>query len=244
MHWNDLILIVISVLTGVIIAYYFAARLKIEIEQTNTILLKTGFSDFGIRLLFEGKEYDRPLVVYDLQIVNRGNRDITESDVIRDITLAVPDGFQIIKVVPSNENIIEIGYIKEITATNIVFKLDSIKKGEKFKFQAFLVYNDYRESKNDFVAPAFNVKGRIKNLASLRYYDKPPTNRLSITLMFISFLLAMTFYIMTLISDSFGGMLSALTGIKAVDKFIPLLGALLIMIIPTLLNKLFKWLFP
>ena len=244
MQWGDLLLVLISILTGVIITYYFTARLRVEIEQLNTILLKTGFTDFGIRLLFEGKEYDRPLVVYDLQVINRGNRDITNSDVIRNITLSVPDGFQIIKVVPSPDNILDIGSIEKVTERNIDFKLESIKKGEKFKFQVFLVFEDFKENKSDFVAPPFSVKGRIKNLTSLRYYDKPPTNRLSVTLLFISFLLAMVFYILTLTYGPFRVAVNSFTGINELDKFISILGALLIMVIPVLVNKLFRWLFP
>lgn len=240
----ELIKIIIPLVIGGLITYYYTKRAKLEVEELNTILLKTGIEDFGIKLLLDNEQYDKPLVVYDIQIINRGNRDISYHDVERNIKLLPPDGLRIIKSVSSKENNPDIGTVEKEKDSSIVFNLKSIKKNEKIKFQVFAVFDAYQGKEDDFVAPKLKISGRIRNIDTINYYNKPPLRRINYFILLMSPFLAIAFYLLVLFVEPLKSFLESIVKIESLFRFIPIVGALLIMGIPILINMLIRKIFP
>jgi len=244
MDWYTIVVFFLSLIIGGLITYYYTARAKLEVEELNTILLKTGIADFGIKLLLDDIEYDKPLVVYDLQLINRGNRDISKDDIEKNIKLIVPEGYRIIKVVESKENNPDIGEVKIDEDHLININLKSIKKNENIKFQAFLVYENFKGKEDDFIAPKMKITCRIRNIGIIKYYNRPPIHRINRLVFLISTLLGLTFYLLMIFSEPFSNNIESFIKTKFLFKYIPIFGSLIIMGVPILINMVIRKFFP
>jgi len=240
----ELIKIIVPLVIGCLVTYYFTNRTKLEVEELNNILLKTGIADFGIKLLLDNVQYDKPLVVYNLQLINRGNRDISINDIEKDIKIFPPTGFRIIKIIPSKENNPDVGALEQDVDSSVAFHLKSIKKDEKIKFQVFAVFEEFQGKEDDFIAPKLKISGRIKNVDNINYYKQPPWRRINPYVMFISTSIASAFYLLVSFVDSFRLFFESAIKVEFLFKFIPMIGALLIMGIPILINMLIRKFFP